>query len=74
MLANVPGPFAVVERVHSMPRQGEASTFSFGCSFGVVLGVLGAMGIPFELVAPKVWKGGFESAYSNFKGCANRNI
>ena len=51
------GPaFAVVERVASMPKQGIASTFKFGASYGAVRGVLAAMKIPVHLVAPAVWK------------------
>lgn len=48
--------FVIVESVHSMPRQGVASSFSFGASFGTVLGVLGALEIPYRLVSPTVWK------------------
>ena len=46
---------AAVENVSSMPRQ--AGAFNFGRSAGIVHGVLGAMGIPMELVPPNVWKG-----------------
>ena len=45
----------VVENVSSMPRQ--AGAFNFGRSAGVVHGVLGALGVPMELVSPNVWKG-----------------
>jgi crossover junction endodeoxyribonuclease RuvC len=47
----------VIERVHSMPKQGVASTFKFGASYGIILGVVGALGIPSFLVQPAVWKG-----------------
>jgi crossover junction endodeoxyribonuclease RuvC len=46
---------AAVELVSSMPRQ--AGAFNFGRSAGVVDGVLGALGIPYTLVSPNVWKG-----------------
>jgi len=46
----------IVERVHSMPGQGVASTFAFGQSFGVILGVVSAMGYPVHLVTPQQWK------------------
>jgi crossover junction endodeoxyribonuclease RuvC len=50
------GPIvAVVELVSSMPRQ--AGAFNFGRSAGVVHGVLGAMGVPMELISPNIWKG-----------------
>jgi hypothetical protein len=47
---------AVVEHVGSMPGQGVASTFKFGASWGIVLGVLAALDVPYELVRPNVWK------------------
>lgn len=45
-----------VESVHSMPKQGVASSFNFGHSTGTVMGVLGAMGLPHTLVTPQAWK------------------
>lgn len=50
---------AIVEDVHSMPKQGVASTFKFGCAHGAVLGALLALGIPVEMVAPGRWKRSF---------------
>lgn len=47
---------AIVERVASMPRQGVASTFKFGCAYGTALGVIAALGIPVHHVTPTVWK------------------
>jgi len=49
-------PPAWVEDVHSMPRQGVASSFKFGQAHGTVLGVLGALRIPVHLVTPAKWK------------------
>ena len=45
-----------VEAVHSMPKQGVASSFNFGHNVGTIMGVLGAMGIPHTLVTPQAWK------------------
>jgi hypothetical protein len=45
-----------IEAVHSMPGQGVASTFSFGKGYGLWLGILGALRISFEAVAPQTWK------------------
>jgi crossover junction endodeoxyribonuclease RuvC len=51
------GPdLAVVEKVHAMPGNSSVSMFSFGKSYGIVLGVLGALGVRVELVAPQAWK------------------
>lgn len=47
--------FAVIERVHSMPRQGVASSFKFGMSYGALRMALVASGIPFEDVTPQKW-------------------
>lgn len=47
---------AVIEKVGSMPGQGVASTFTFGCGYGQLQGLLAGMGIPFELVTPQAWK------------------
>ena len=47
---------AAVERVSSMPGQGVASSFSFGKGFGIWLGILSALGIPYDLVHPVRWK------------------
>jgi Holliday junction resolvasome RuvABC endonuclease subunit len=47
---------AVVEIVHSMPKQGVASSFAFGQGYGIVLGVIAALEIPVHLVTPAKWK------------------
>lgn len=47
---------AFVEKVGAMPGQGTSSMFSFGKSYGVVLGVIAALGIPLTLVSPVKWK------------------
>lgn len=48
--------FAVLERVHSSPQMGVASSFSFGENFGFIQGLLQANAIPYELVLPQKWK------------------
>lgn len=47
---------ACLEAVHAMPKQGVASMFSFGCSFGIARGVLAGLHIPRKLVQPLRWK------------------
>lgn len=47
---------AVVELVHAMPKQGVSSSFNFGMSYGVALGVIGAMKIPVIHASPTKWK------------------
>lgn len=50
---------AAVEQVNAMPGQGVTSMFSFGKSYGYILGVLGALNIPFQTVRPHEWKKAF---------------
>lgn len=46
---------AVIERVHSMPKQGVASSFKFGFVTGVVHGLLAANKIRTVTVTPQEW-------------------
>ncbi len=50
------GCFAAIEKVHSMPKQGVASSFTFGKGYGFLLGCLTALEIPFEYVTPQKWQ------------------
>ncbi len=45
-----------IERVHAMPKQGVASSFTFGTGWGMVRGVCAALGLPVTLVQPTAWK------------------
>jgi len=47
---------AVIEAVHSMPRQGVSSSFKFGYACGQILGVIEGLNIPVEFVTPQMWK------------------
>jgi crossover junction endodeoxyribonuclease RuvC len=44
-----------VEAVHSMPRQGVASSFKFGHGCGVIEGILATLERPVVFIAPSVW-------------------
>jgi len=46
----------ILERVHSMPGQGVASTFKFGRNAGLLVGMLTALEIPFEEMGPETWQ------------------
>jgi len=50
------GVFAILEQVHSMPKQGVASTFKFGVNYGMLTAFLIAADIPFETVTPAKWQ------------------
>lgn len=47
---------ACIERVHSMPRQGVASTFKFGMGYGALRMALVASGLPWRDVTPQAWQ------------------
>lgn len=51
------GLSAIIEAVHAMPKQGVSSSFNFGKGYGLWLGILAALDIPFETVTPQRWKG-----------------
>lgn len=46
----------VIEKVHSMPKQGVSSTFKFGYAAGQARGVVDALKIPVMWVRPQQWK------------------
>lgn len=60
LIRGVAGPhirvYGAIEHVGAMPSQGVVSVFSFGQTFGTLLGTLGAMSIGYELVRPQAWK------------------
>lgn len=45
-----------IEKVGAMPGQGVTSMFNFGKGFGLWLGILAALKIPYTLVTPQAWK------------------
>lgn len=47
---------AVVESVHSKPKQGVSSSFNFGMVYGIAQGVIVAHGIPLYFVTPQKWQ------------------
>lgn len=56
MLAERLPDMVAIEHAFSRPGQGVSSTFKFGRTFGQALGVIQALGVPYELVSPSVWK------------------
>lgn len=47
---------AIVEQVHSMPHDGISRSFSFGMSYGKILGMLESLGIPYVTCTPGKWQ------------------
>jgi hypothetical protein len=52
--------FVVIEKTHSMPKQGVKSTFTFGFVSGQVRGAAEALGFPCKTVRPQEWKKHFD--------------
>jgi Holliday junction resolvasome RuvABC endonuclease subunit len=55
-LPHAPKWCCFIEKVHAMPKQGVSSTFKFGRSYGVMIGILTALGIPYREVTPQTWQ------------------
>ena len=47
--------FAVIERASARPGQGVVSMFEFGRGYGIWLGLLAALEIPYQVVHPSTW-------------------
>ena len=47
---------AVIEKVASRPGQGVSSVFTFGCAYGVCIGVASGLDVPVSFVTPGRWK------------------
>ncbi len=56
LLVAYPTAIAILERVHSMPKQGVSSTFKFGVNYGWCQMALAASGIRWEEVTPQKWQ------------------
>ena len=54
-----PVEWGVVEDVHSMPKQGVASTFKFGMAWGMARAAVGGLLVPVEEPTPQMWKKSF---------------
>lgn len=48
--------YAIIEEVHSMPKQGVASTFAFGRAAMAPEAILAALQVPTILASPRKWK------------------
>jgi crossover junction endodeoxyribonuclease RuvC len=47
-----------IEYCHAMPKQGVSSMFKFGTNYGIWMGILAALEIPFYTVRPVQWQKG----------------
>lgn len=63
---------AVVEKVHAMPSQGVCSMFTFGKSYGFILGVFEAYKIDYTEARPQEWKKEFDLIGTDKKASIER--
>lgn len=61
---------AYIERAQAMPKQGVTSMFNYGKGFGLWLGLLIGIGIPYTLVSPRRWKAVMLSDMGKDKGAS----
>ena len=59
LLSPYPNAYVCIEQVSSMPRDGAASAFSFGDTFGSIKAVCGCLGYELRQVLPRIWKADF---------------
>lgn len=59
-----------VERQQAMPKQGVSSTFSTGYGFGLWVGILASLGVPYTVVEPRAWKKWAMSGMGKDKGAS----
>ena len=52
----VPGVHVFIEESQPMPGQGVRSMFTIGVGFGLWLGVLAALAVPYSRIRPAMWK------------------
>ena len=64
-----------IEKVHSMPKQGVASTFTFGMNYGMLLGIIMTLDKPIEHINPAEWEKHFKiSGKHNAKESRDKSI
>jgi crossover junction endodeoxyribonuclease RuvC len=56
ILKDIKPDMVYLELAQSMPKQGVASTFKTGFGFGLWVGLLAGLGIPYELIRPQTWQ------------------
>lgn len=54
------GATVCIEQVHSISKQGIASSFTFGVMYGWLLGMLDTIGVSYQAVSPQKWKKDFD--------------
>jgi crossover junction endodeoxyribonuclease RuvC len=66
--------YFVIERVASMPKQGVASSFTFGCAYGMCIGLACGSNMPIHFITPTRWKQHFHLAGGDKEASRERAI
>jgi len=74
MIYNINDVIVGIEKVHSMPKQGVKSMFSFGENYGWLQGILDANNIKYKLISPQEWKKYFGLIGSNKKDSCKKAL
>lgn len=56
MIAGEPDVLVVLETQQAMPKQGVSSTFTTGMGYGLWIGLLAGLQVPYRVVRPDAWK------------------
>lgn len=56
LLKDPPITFCLIEQQQVMPKQGSVSGFTIGKNYGILLGILSALRIPFQEIRAKAWQ------------------
>jgi Holliday junction resolvasome RuvABC endonuclease subunit len=59
-----------IERQGAMPKQGVSSTFSIGMGYGLWIGIIAAMGLPYTIIEPRAWKHSLMEGMGKEKGAS----
>lgn len=52
--------YATIEKVSSSPQMGVVSSFTFGRSYGFLIGMLTAIQVPYQFITPQRWQKGMK--------------
>lgn len=64
--------FAVLEHAQSFPKMGTTSAFNYGRGYGAVQMALHSVGIPFDIVVPRVWQSALSCSSRGDKNVTKR--
>ena len=56
IIKNLLPDYVIIEKAQAFRGQGVTSTFNTGKGFGIMLGILSAMAVRYEVVTPRTWQ------------------